>query len=102
MAEVIFNYEGRNTKIQCNIKEKMNDIIDRFLIKSNNIENKNNLFYLYNGTKINSQLIFNEQANNLDKERKKMNIIVFNNKNKNKIEHILSKDIISLNVKKML
>ena len=33
MAEAIFNYEGINTTIQCEINEKMKDIIDRFLIK---------------------------------------------------------------------
>ena len=74
MAEVIFNYEGINTIIQCEMDEKMKDIIDRFLIKLEKKEN--NLYYLYNGTKINYELTFNEQANDIDKNRKKMNIIV--------------------------
>ena len=30
MAEVIFNYEGIDTTIQCNIDDKMKDIIDKF------------------------------------------------------------------------
>ena len=47
----------------------MKDIIAKFVIK---IENKeNNLYYLYNGTKINYELTFNEQANDIDKSRKK-------------------------------
>ena len=33
MAEAILNYEGINTTIQCEINEKMKDIINRFLIK---------------------------------------------------------------------
>ena len=74
MAEVIFNYEGINTIIQCEMNEKMKDIIDRFLIKLEKKEN--NLYYLYNGTQINYELRFNEQANDIDKNRKKMNIIV--------------------------
>ena len=93
MAEVIFNYEGINTIIQCEINEKMKDIIDRFLIK---IENKEkNLYYLYNGTQINFELTFNEQANDIDKNRKKMNIIVTKSEDaQNIVKEIISKEII--------
>ena len=76
MAEAIFNYEGINTTVQSNINDKMKDIIDAYLIKIQNKEN--NLYYLYNGTKINFELTFNEQANDFDKNRKKMNIIYQN------------------------
>ena len=38
MAEVIFNYEGANSIIQCNVNDKMKDIIDKFLIKINKKE----------------------------------------------------------------
>ena len=83
MAEAIFNYEGINTTIQCELNEKMKDIIAKFVIK---IENKeNNLYYLYNGTKINYELTFNEQANDIDKNRKKMNILVTKNEDDEKI-----------------
>ena len=74
MAEVIFNYEGIETIIQCNINDKMKDIINKYLIKIE--KRKDNLYYLYNGNKINYELTFNEQANDLDKNRNKMNIIV--------------------------
>ena len=67
MAEVIFNYQGINTIIQCNQNEKMKEIIDKFLLK---IENKTqNLYYLYNGSSINNELTFIKQANELDKNR---------------------------------
>jgi len=89
MVEAIFNYEGINTTIQSKINEKMKDIIDRFLIKIKNKEN--NLYYLYNGSKINDKLTFNEQANDIDKNRKQMNIIV----NKNDEIKIINKEIIS-------
>ena len=38
MAEIIFNYEGNEIVIQCDIDEKIEDIINRFLIKANNIK----------------------------------------------------------------
>ena len=89
--QVIFNYEGVNTKIQCNLNDKIKDIINKFL---NKIEkNENNLFYLYNGKIINKELTFNEQANELDKNRKIMNILVTVGE-KEKEEIIISKDII--------
>lgn len=39
MVEVIFNYEGNNTIIQCDENEKLKEIINRFLIKINNSQN---------------------------------------------------------------
>ena len=74
MAEVIFNYEGINTIIQCDENEKIEEIIKTFLIKINDSQN-NNLVYLYNGQKINNELTFKEQANELDKNRKKTYIL---------------------------
>ena len=89
--QVIFNYEGANTKIQCNINDKIKDIINKFLNKIEN--NENNLIYLYNGTQVNKELTFNEQANELDKIRKIMNILV--TKGEKEIEEIIiSEDII--------
>jgi len=93
MAEIEFIYDGFKTIVQCEINEKMKDIIDRFLIKLKNKEE--NLFYLYNGTKINYELTFIEQANNIDKNRKKMNIIVTKSEDAQNIKkEIISKDII--------
>jgi len=77
---MIFNYEGNKIAIQYNEDEKIKDIIDRFLIKINtNKENKitnDKLVYLYNGNEINKELTFKEQANEIDKERKKINLLV--------------------------
>ena len=78
MAEITFNYEGSNTIIQCDINDKTKDIINKFLTKTTKEENIK-LYYLYNGSKINEELTFNEQANQIDKNRKKMNVIVYNN-----------------------
>ena len=93
MAEINFNYEGFNTIIQCDMNEKFKDIINKFLIKIK--KEKVNLYYLYNGKKINEELSFYEQANHIDKNRKKMNVIVYNNSEEIKIKKdIISKDII--------
>ena len=75
MVEVIFNYQGINTAVQCEINNKMNNIIEKFLSK---IEKKEDIYYyLYNGNSINKELTFIEQANEFDKNRKKMNVIVY-------------------------
>ena len=94
MAEIQFNYEGKNIIIQCNENEKIEEIITRFLTKIDNIENKN-LIYLYNGTKINKELKQIEQANEIDKNSMKMDIIVTKLEDEpEKKKKIISKDII--------
>ena len=94
MAEVIFNFEGNNTTIQCNINENMKDIINKFLIKIDKKE-EDNLYYLYNGSRINPEITFNEQSNESDKNRKKINILVYKNTEyRNKVNQKISKDII--------
>ena len=74
MAQVVFNYNGNKTIIQCKLDEVMKDIIQRFIIK---IQLKNEkAFFLYNGEVLNKDSSFEEVANELDKNRKQMNIIV--------------------------
>ena len=94
MREVEFNYEGNNTIIQCNENDKMKDIINKFLVKINIEDNDCNLIYLYNGTRINNELTLNQVANELDKNRRKMNILVTNSSDKHEIKELISKDII--------
>ena len=94
MVEVLFNYNGIETIIQCNINDKMKDIINKYIIKTE--KNNNNIYYLYNGDKIKEELSFNEQANENDNKRKKMNILVYiKEENINNKENIIkSKDVI--------
>jgi len=47
MAEIIFNYEGNEIMIHCDIYEKMEDIIYRFLVKANINKNENNKFIFF-------------------------------------------------------
>ena len=76
MAKVEFQYENLNIMIQCQRKETMKDIFQKFANKAG-IE-LNNLYFLYNGEKIlNLNLTFEEQANTQDKNANKMNIVAF-------------------------
>ena len=93
MAEVTFVYKSFCIEIQCNVNDKMKDIITKFLDKIGKKDSKI-LYYLYNGSRINEELTFNEQANNFDKNRKKMNILVNNNENKSENKKVVSNDII--------
>ena len=79
MAEVIFNLEGDEIKIQCDISDKMETIIQRFLIKVQEQTTNMNLVYLYGGSCVKKEINFSEQANIIDKERKKKNILVTKN-----------------------
>ena len=76
MSEAIveFTFMGNKMIIQCMKEEKMKDICKRYSIK---IERHiNTLLFLYNGNIINLELSFEEQANIIDKNNRKMNIIV--------------------------
>ena len=95
MIEVLFHYDGNIIIIQCNIKDKMKDIIQKFIEKVKKEEYYENFYYLYEGNKINQELTFIEQVNEVDKKNYKMNIIVKKySKDKNEIKENISKDII--------
>ena len=76
-------------KVQCNKNEKIKDIINKFIIKTQ-IDN-NSVYYLYKGNKINEELEIeklNEDINNI-----KIIVNKINEENKNN-NIIKSKDII--------
>ena len=77
MAEIIFNYRGIETKIQCNINEKIKEVIEKYANKVGIDISK--LYFIYNGNKINDNLILNEILNEEDKRRNIMNILVNEN-----------------------
>ena len=83
MATAIFTYNGRKTAIQCKDGDKMGDICNKYISKTG--LNKNSLIFIYGGNQINFNLKFNEQANTIDKERKEMNILVYEN-NENELK----------------
>ena len=94
MATVIFLLNGFPTRIQCLINEKMRDIINRFNEKLK--INMNKAQYLYGGNQVNLELTFYQQASNIDKQRKEMNILVYINESiiSNNQSIIKSKEII--------
>ena len=90
MSEVVFIYNGKNINIRCNKDDKLKDICEKFINESQ--IDKDSIYYLHNGEKINEKLTFRNMVNN--KKRKKIKIVVKLNEelNKNKINK--SKDII--------
>ena len=93
--KIILTYNGNNTIIQCNSDDKIKQIIDRLGNKIDDID-INKIYLLYNGKKINVDYKIGDIINDLDKNKKEMNIIInntddttINNKNIKK-----SKDII--------
>ena len=94
MAQVIFSFKGFPFPVQCNTNDSMGDIINKFKTKRQ-IKDDKNIFFLYNGeAKINYEDTFMQQANEIDKERKEMNIIVNMDEEEENNTIITSKDII--------
>ena len=97
MAEIKFNFKGIDTTIKCNTYDKMKDIINKYSLELG--KKVRNCLYSYNGTKIDEELTFNGQANDSDKDRKKMDIIISKTEedekeNENEINTAKSGDVI--------
>ena len=103
MAQVEFQYDGITSIIECDEEQKMSEICNNFISKSN--LNENNINYIYDdkdGKQFDKNLTFNEMANYNDKIRKKMNILVINNENKinnNQIKLTIKIEINDINKK---
>ena len=91
MIEVIFTYEIHNIKMQCNIENKLKEIAKRLKLKIKK-ENNDNLFFLYEGNKINEELTLKQIINN--KNVKQIQILVFNGNVEKNEKMIVSKEII--------
>ena len=82
MASVDFIYNGiTTTSIQCNENDKIDEILNKFCIKVE--QNPDDLLFLYGGDilKVNkTNKTFNEIANKEDKNRKKISILVTDDK----------------------
>lgn len=88
MIEVGFIYKGAKTVIQNNSNEKLKDIIQRFILKTE--LKKDELCFLYGGDKVKEELSFIEQASSVDKNTNKMEILAteIENQNQSKIENL--------------
>ena len=93
MKKVIFNYKGKETEIQCNLNEKIEELYKRFEAKVG--EDISKLYFIYNGNKIDDNKNLNEIINEEDKSRNIINILVNENNQTNINDNILkSKEII--------
>ena len=70
MSQVEFDYNNVKTIIQCNPNDKMKDIIKKFFIKVDTMESK--VYFLYDGTKLDEELTFNEAS----KQKNKITVVV--------------------------
>ena len=76
-ANVVFNFNGQNIKIQCKKEEKMKDICERYLFKIQ--KNLNTLLFIYDGSILKFELSFEEQANSIDRNIREMKVSVYTN-----------------------
>ena len=75
MYHIIFNYNEKEIKIQCKSNDIMKDIFQKYELKTN--INNNNVFYLYNGLKVNKELTLEEIINSNDNGSKQLNILLY-------------------------
>ena len=69
-----FSYNCNPVLIQGNMKEKMKNIIDKFIVKTS--ANRNSIYFIYGGNIIQEEKFLFEIINNGDKLRNQMNILV--------------------------
>ena len=77
--KVIFDYNQASTEIQCYGNDKLKEILNKYYSKIGEDQtSRDDLFFLYDGKNINlnSDEIIQNVANNYDKSRKMMNILV--------------------------
>ena len=90
-----FSYNCNLISIQGNIKEKVKNIIDKFIVKTS--ADRNIIYFLYGGTIIKEEQFLFEIISREDKLRNQMNILVnsISDENQNKISPIIkSKEVI--------
>ena len=87
-----FSYNGNNIIIQCNIDDKIKDIINKYIIKTT--INKNSVIFLYSGNIINEELKLSEIIGKEEKDKIKIIVVdskdnIDNNKLKIKSKYII-------------
>ena len=98
-AKMKLIYFGVETTILCSPEENIKDILKRYSIKIK--KDINNLVFYYNANLVDKEKKYKDIINNIDKERKEMNIIVYDYNNTIIEERIIkSKDIICKECKK--
>ena len=77
MLNISFNYNGLITKVQCNLNDKFQNVIQ--LLKQKIEIDIQKVLFLYNGNKVDKTLTLNELANQNDKESKEMSVLIVGN-----------------------
>ena len=104
MAQVEFIYNGKICIIQCQENQKMTDICNIFMSKSNVKENEIYFFYDgHGGSHFNQNSTFIQMANSFDKIRKKISILVYDKDDMKDIKtKVKSKNIICPKCKELI
>ena len=92
MVEIEFDNNQVITMIQANVEDLFKDVINKYLGKA--LISPENVSFIANGSVINPNLTVEKQMNNLDKENKKMKVIVNVMKEDDDKAIIKSKEII--------
>ena len=74
-VKVIFTYNGIQTEILCTKSDKLRNIFEKYWNKVD-LDKTKKYFYLYNGTKINEELKYEELVNDIDRGRNEIKILV--------------------------
>ena len=74
MVEIEFNFNQSLTNIQANLDEKFQDVINKYLQKS--LLEPGSVYFLLNGKPINPNESVESHMSDLDKQNKKMKILV--------------------------
>ena len=91
MSQCVFSFKGNDIIIQCSEDQLMDEICKSFATKAQIDSSKST--FLYNGAQLDMKSSFNKQANNFDKNRKQMNIVVTENQEKDSPKEIMRKDL---------
>ena len=75
MSELIFAYNGQSINIQAQSNEILSAVIDKFCLKAN--VNRNKIYFLYNGEKLNENIKVDEIK--LNNENKRIILVYDNN-----------------------
>ena len=94
MSSVDFIFEGKPLTIQCNEKDKMDELITKFCEIIN--KKKDEIYFIYGGNFVKENKSFTEIASSDDIKRKKLSILCKYVLNVKKM-HVLTLKILKLN-----
>ena len=91
MSSAIFDLDGKKITIQCKNDQTMKEICQNYGTKAQ-IDIEKHLF-LYNGNQVNMDFSFEKQANNIDKKRNQINILVAEVKEEKSMRDKITEDL---------